>query len=67
MSNRDLVIELVSRLPEDTPLPEIAQEIEFLAGVREGLAQAERGEGLPAEDVRQLLHQWATTIYANGR
>jgi predicted transcriptional regulator len=60
MSNRDLVIELVSRLPEDTPLPEIAQEIEFLAGVREGLAQADRGEGRPAEDLRQLLRQWAT-------
>jgi predicted transcriptional regulator len=60
MSNRDLVIELVSRLPENTPLPEIAHEIEFLAGVREGLAQAERGEGVPAEDVRKLLSQWAT-------
>jgi predicted transcriptional regulator len=60
MSNRDLVIELVSRLPENTPLPDIAHEIEFLAGVHEGLKSAERGEGLPIEDVRKLLRQWTT-------
>lgn len=59
MSNRELVIDLVSRLPENTPLPEIAREIEFLAGVREGLKQAERGEGIPAEDARKFVRQWA--------
>lgn len=60
MSNRELVIDLVTRLPENTPLTEIVREIEFIAGVREGLAQAERGEGMPAEEVRKLLPQWAS-------
>jgi hypothetical protein len=27
MSNRELVIELLNRLPEDTPLQEIAREV----------------------------------------
>jgi hypothetical protein len=58
MSNRELVIEVVTRLPENTPLTEIAREIEFIAGVQEGRVQARRGEGLPAEEVRKLLHQW---------
>jgi hypothetical protein len=31
MSDRELVIDLVSKLPEDTPLAEIAREIELLA------------------------------------
>jgi predicted transcriptional regulator len=57
MSNRELVIDLVTRLPEDTPLEEIMREIEFIAGVREGLAQAERGEGITIEEARKLLHQ----------
>ena len=60
MSNRELVIDLVSRLPENTPLPEIAREIEFLAGVHEGREQAKRGEGMPVEDVRKLVRQWAS-------
>jgi len=58
MNNRELVIELVTRLPEDTPLMEIVQKIEFVAGVQEGRKQAERGEGMPIEEVRKLLPQW---------
>jgi len=60
MSNRDMVIELVSKLPENTPLAEILREIEFLAGVREGVEAADRGEGKPVEEVRQMLRQWTT-------
>lgn len=59
MSNRDIVIELVGRLPENTSLPEIAREIAFLSGVREAREQARRGEGVPAEEARQLVQQWA--------
>lgn len=60
MSNRELVIDLVSKLPEDTPLAEIAREIELLAGLREARAQARRGEGIPAEDARKLLEAWVS-------
>ena len=60
MSNRELVIDLVSKLPEDTPLSEIAREIEFLAGLRVTRAEARLGEGVPAEDVRTQLAAWAS-------
>jgi predicted transcriptional regulator len=60
MSNRELVIDLINKLPEDTPLTEIAREIEFVAGIREALAQADRGEGTPAEEVKRLVDAWAT-------
>jgi hypothetical protein len=56
MSNRELVIDLISKMPEDTPLA----EIEFLAGLREARAQARRGEGIPAEDARKLLEAWVS-------
>ncbi len=59
MSNREIVIDLLSKLPEDAPLEEIAREIEFLAGMRTGREQAHRREGIPAEDARKLINSWA--------
>jgi hypothetical protein len=58
MSNRELVIGLVSRLPEDTPLEDIVREIELLAGIKAGREQAARREGIPAEDARKLVDAW---------
>ena len=60
MSNKEIVIDLVRRLPEDTSLREIARQIEFVAGVREGFAQLDRGEGLPIEEVEKLVSSWVT-------
>ena len=60
MSNRERVIELLSKLPEDTPLEEIAREIELLAGIKAAREQARKGEGIPAEDARKLVDTWAS-------
>ncbi|MEO6567735.1 MAG: hypothetical protein ABIO94_03150 [Opitutaceae bacterium] len=59
MSNREIVIDLLSKLPEDAPLEEIAREIEFLVGIRIGREQAHRREGIPAQDARELIETWA--------
>jgi hypothetical protein len=53
MSNRELVIDLVNKLPEDTPLEEIMPQIEFVAGVKEGLAQSSGKRVFP---LRKLEH-----------
>jgi predicted transcriptional regulator len=58
MSNREIAIELIQKLPENTSLHEIAREIEFAAGIREGFEQINRGEGVPAEEVRQMIPLW---------
>ena len=58
MSSRETVIDLVTRLPEDMPLAEIAREIELLAGIKTARAQASRREGIPAEDARKLVDSW---------
>jgi len=60
MSNKEIVIDLVGRLPENATLLEIAKEIEFVAGVREGFAQLDRGEGVPLEEVEKQLPSWIT-------
>ena len=59
MSSREIVIDLVNKLPENTPLAEIAREIELLAGIEKARRQARRGEGIPAEYARKLVDAWA--------
>jgi hypothetical protein len=60
MSNRDLVIDLINKLPADTPLQDIAREIEFVAGVKEAIAQSDRGEGVSVDEARRLLKVWTS-------
>jgi len=60
MSNREMVIEIVSKLPENTPLEQIAREIELMAGINKGREEARRNEGIPAEDARKLVDSWAS-------
>ena len=59
MSGKEMVIGLLSRLPEDTTLEDIAYEIELLAGIKTAREQARRGEGIPAMDARKLVDAWA--------
>jgi predicted transcriptional regulator len=58
MSTREAVQTILQSLPPDVSLHEVAREIEFIAGVREGLAELDRGEGIPVEEVRRKLRTW---------
>jgi len=60
MSNREMVIDLVGKLPPDTPFEEIAREIELLAGIQRAREQASRREGIEAEESRKLVRKWAS-------
>jgi predicted transcriptional regulator len=60
MSDKEAVIELVKRLPSDISLREIIQQIEFIAAVREGFDEIERGKGIPIEDVEKMMDTWLT-------
>ena len=60
MSNKELVADLVQRLPDDVSLLDIAREIELLAGIKTAREQARRGEGVPAEDAKKMIEAWAS-------
>lgn len=60
MSNKEVVSHLLSRLPEDVSLERIAREIEFIAGVREGLDELDRGEGVSVVEVEKMIASWTT-------
>lgn len=58
MDSKQIVQDLLQRLPADASLHEIAREIEFIAAVREGLAELDRGEFIPIEDIEKELPTW---------
>lgn len=58
MSNKQIVEDLLQRLPDGASLHDIAREIEFVAAVRQGLAELDRGEGIPIEEVERELPSW---------
>lgn len=60
MSNRDIVIDLIKKLPEDAPLQEIAREIELIAGIRAAREEAAQGKGVSSDQAKQLVDSWAS-------
>ena len=58
MNDKQLVMELLNRMPADVKLRDIGAEIEFLAAVREGEDQADRGEVVPHEQVKREFASW---------
>ena len=60
MSNRELVIDVVNKLPEDTPIADILERIAFVAGVNEAIEEADRGDVISLEELEKRVEQWAT-------
>jgi predicted transcriptional regulator len=58
MSNREIVKDLLQRIPENASLHDIAREIEFIAAVRQGLDELDRGQKIPIEEVERELPSW---------
>jgi predicted transcriptional regulator len=61
MSNREIVLDLVSKLPDDTSMEDILEKIAFVAGVNEAIDQADRGEVISIDEVRARIKTWAAT------
>jgi hypothetical protein len=58
MSDKQLALDSIGRLPADASLEVIAERVEFLAAIRKGLDQIERGETVPHEEVKRQLATW---------
>jgi predicted transcriptional regulator len=58
MSDKEIALESIQRLPDDTSLDVIAEQMEFLVGIRKGLDQIERGETVSHEEVKRQLATW---------
>lgn len=58
VSSKEIVRDLLSRLPEQISLKDIAREIEFIAAVREGLAELDAGQSIAIDNVERDLRTW---------
>ena len=59
MSTKDVLLELAEKLQQDASLADAIHEIEFRQAVEQGLAELDRGEGIPVEQVKAKIQQWA--------
>jgi predicted transcriptional regulator len=58
MTQKELVLDVISELPDEASLNEIAQRIEFMAAIQKGIDQVDRGEGIPHDEVKRQLATW---------
>jgi hypothetical protein len=58
MTNKEIVQDLLQRLPDDASLQDIARELEFIAAVRQGLAELDNGDSVSIEEVENELPSW---------
>jgi predicted transcriptional regulator len=58
MSDKELVMGLLKKLPANAKLADISKEIEFLAAVREGEVQADRDEVVSHEEIKREFKSW---------
>ena len=59
MSTKDILLEVAEKLPPEATLVDAISELEFRLAVEQGLAELDRGEGIPIEAVKSKIAEWA--------
>jgi hypothetical protein len=63
LTDKEIVVDLLRRLPDNVSLYEIAQRLEFIAAVRQGLAEFdENKDSISIEQVERELTSWSVTV-----
>ena len=52
---RDRMVEAIRELPADATVDDAIERLVFLAKIEEGLAQLDRDEGVPHDEVKRRL------------
>jgi predicted transcriptional regulator len=60
MSDKQIALQTIQRLPENASLEDISERLEYLAAIRKGLDQIKRGEVVPHDEVKRRLKTWLT-------
>ncbi len=59
MSTKEILLEVAAKLPPDVTLNDAIHELEFRQAVQQGLDELDRGEGVPIEEIRAKIAEWA--------
>jgi predicted transcriptional regulator len=62
MTDKEFVMDLLRRLPDDVTLYDIAQKVEFVAAVRQGLADLDAGRSVSIQQIERDLASWSVTV-----
>ena len=65
MSDKEMVLDVIQRLPKSATLRQIRERVEFLSAIKEGEESLDRGEGVPQEEVEKQLAAWVNTGFQN--
>lgn len=57
MSAKELALDVIKHLPENATMHDLTEEL-YAAAVREGLAELDRGEAVPHEEVKRQFEKW---------
>jgi len=59
MNTKEILQDVAKKLPPEASLADAIHELEFRQAVEQGLAELDRGEGIPIEQVKAKIKQWA--------
>ena len=59
MSAKEILLEVAEKLPSDATISDAIYELELRQAVQQGLDELDRGEGVPIEEVKARIAQWA--------
>ena len=57
-TTKELVIEMIERMPDDSTVPDIMAELYVRQKIDVGLKQLDEGQSLSQEEVEQRLSRW---------
>ena len=60
-------MDLLRRLPDDITIYDLAQQLEFVAAVRQGLANLDGGRSVSIEQIERDLASWSVTVGHKSR
>ena len=60
MSQKELALEALSRLPDSCSFEEMAERLRFLASIQSGIDQLDQGNEVNHEEVKKKLASWVS-------
>lgn len=66
MTDKQAVLDALSRLPENATLEEIAEELRTMAAIRQGREDVAAGRTKSHEEAEKLFQSWATAWAENA-
>ncbi len=58
MTEKEKVLEAVKSMPDDASIEDAMERLLFLAKIEKGIVQADTGETIPHERVKERMKKW---------